>query len=300
MDDGDRYLVEQAGTVVTFEGRAVGSLLHRLMPLLDGTRTVEDLENELGPSVAPAIEQALGLLESHRLLVDGPTATETDDALAVTADFAVTVNRRGNRAAAGRAVAAAHVAVLGSGASAAEVARQLGQLGVGRVEPHPIDGVPSTDAFVLAAPCAAEVSALSPINGRALEQGSPWLQLLPFDGRVVVVGPLFVPGTTACRRCYTLRRGACSGYEEDFDLVEEAPMRVRAPLPLVAMGASLAALVTLRWLTTADPALPGRFYSVDVGSILGLSHGHVLRVPRCPECGPPPQAVPAPWFVETT
>ena len=128
----------------------------------------------------------------------------------------------------------------------------------------------------------------------------PWLQVLPFDGRLVVVGPLFVPGVSACRQCYVLRRAACSGYDDDFDIVERVPARAAAPAPLASLSAALASLLALRWVTTRDPALPGRLYAVEVGVVLRLSHDHVLRVPRCPVCGSPEQAVPSPWFEATT
>lgn len=297
--DGKRYLVEQAGTVVTFEGRAVDTLLERLVPLLDGTRTVDELAHVLGPSVAPAIDQALSLLESHRLLVNGPSPNDADVAVAAALEFAVGVNRRKDRAEAVQALRDAHVAILGSGPGAAEAAKQLERTGVGRVDALGMDSEPPSGSFVLAAPCPDEVPLLADVNERALARGGSWLQLLPFDGRVVVAGPLFVPGLSACHRCYLLRRGACSGYEEDFGLIETTPVRAPSPSPVAALGASLATLVSLRWLATSDPSLPGRFYALDVRSVLGLSYEVVLRVPRCPACGPPPRAVPLPWFAET-
>jgi bacteriocin biosynthesis cyclodehydratase domain-containing protein len=293
--DGRRYLVEQAGTLVTFEGRAVGPLLDRLMPLLDGTRTVDDLSVELGPSVAPAVDRALSLLETHGLLVEGPaprTASETVTA----ADFAVTVNRRANRTAAGQALEEARVAVAGSGSGADATAHHLEAIGIGRVEALAIDAEPPSDAFVVAVPGHAQVPELARLNEHALAAGVPWLQLLPFDGRVLVVGPLFLPGTSACQRCYRLRRGACSGYEEDFELIEREPLRAPAPAPLTAIGASLAVLLVLRWLTTWDATVPGRFYALEMGSVVGLSYERLLRVPRCPACGPPARSVPSPWF----
>jgi bacteriocin biosynthesis cyclodehydratase domain-containing protein len=121
------------------------------------------------------------------------------------------------------------------------------------------------------------------------------LQLLPFDGRRVVVGPLFVPGTTGCHRCFVMRRAACSGYEEDFDVVEAAPLRAVAPSAVATVAAALGAVVALRWSTTHDPSLPGSFYALEVGTILTLSHHRLLRVPRCTSCGPPARAVPSPW-----
>jgi bacteriocin biosynthesis cyclodehydratase domain-containing protein len=162
----------------------------------------------------------------------------------------------------------------------------------------PIDDEPEGD-FVVAAPAVDEVARLARLNERALERRLPWLQVLPFDGRIIVAGPLFLPGESACRACFVLRRGACSGYEEDFDLVEREALKVVAPAPLIAIGAGIAAQIAVRWLATRDPTLPGRFYALDVGVVLRLSHAQVLRVPRCPACGTPQRAVPSPWFEET-
>lgn len=292
--DGDRYLLENGGTVVTLEGGAARTLLPRLLPLLDGTRTLDDLAAELGP-IAPAIEQAVAVLEANRLLTDGVVAGMPDSVTAA-ATFAAAVTRRTSEASAAAAIGTAHVVVLGSGDGAAEASRQLEQLGIGRVEVAEIDAEHPDGVFVLAAPAPHETSALPAFNERALERGTAWLQVVPFDGRVVVAGPLFLPGITACHRCYLLRRGACSGYEEDFDVLERETLRVSSPAALTAIAVGLAALTALRWITTSDPTLPGSLYAVELHSIVRLSHARLLRVPRCPACGPHSRGVPSPWF----
>ena len=96
-----------------------------------------------------------------------------------------------------------------------------------------------------------------------------------------------------------MRRAACSGYEDDFELVERLPLHARAPLPLLAVAAGLAATVAIRWLTVTDPSLPGQYHAVECGHPLGVSSHRLLRVPRCPDCGPFDRAVPSPWFAET-
>ena len=72
VEDDARVLVEHGGTLVTLEGRAAGSLLPALLPLLDGTRTVDDVGAAVGERARPAVDRALELLAHHRLLVDGP------------------------------------------------------------------------------------------------------------------------------------------------------------------------------------------------------------------------------------
>lgn len=294
VEDGDRLLVEYGGTLVTFEGRAVRALLPRLLPLLDGSRTPSEIALELGSTAAPAVDRALALLARRGLLTDGPPGDAETPATAA-ATFAAAVTRLASPAEARAALETTDAVVLGSGVVAEEAARALRRSGFGSVESTPIDAAPRPDALVVVAPDRSELDELDSLGRRRLDGAGPWLQLLPFDGRRLVVGPLFVPGTTGCRRCFVMRRAACSGYEDDFDVVEKAPLRAAAPFALATAAAGLGALVALRWSTTHDPSLPGSFYALEVGTIATLSHHRLLRVPRCTACGPPARAVPSPW-----
>ena len=294
VEDGSRLLFEHGGTVVTLEGRAVRALLPSLLPLLDGTRTQDELLAALGPPVEPAVVRALALLAEHGLLVDGDPGRPNGTPRTAAASYVAAVTRRTTVARASAALGEAKVVVLGSGIGAVATAVQLEAAGFERVERRPIDGPAEADAFVVASPCAEELEGLGPLNRRRLDENGAWMQVLPYDGRHLVVGPLFLPEASACRACYLARRGACSGYEEDFERIEAAPVRASAPPSLAAAAAAIAAVVALRWCTIRDATLPGRLYALDPGPILRLSHHRVLRVPRCPECGPT-RAVPSPW-----
>lgn len=294
VEDDGRVLVEHGGTLVTLEGGAARALLPQLLPLLDGTRTLGDLATALGPTIAPAIENALGLLAEHQLLTDGPPSGDGPGGAA--ASYAAAVTRATTPSAARRALEAAHVTVLGAGATADEVRRQLALAGIQRVDALPLEAEPVEGSFVVAAPEHTELQALMQVNDRALGCGDPWLQVLPYDGRSVVAGPVFVPGTSGCRACFVARRAAASGFDEDFDLVEQVPSRTPLPATLVAIAAALATVVAIRWLTTADPTLPGRFYALEPGVVVQLRFERLLRVPRCGACGPHTVAVPSPWF----
>jgi bacteriocin biosynthesis cyclodehydratase domain-containing protein len=295
VEDRGRVLVEHGGTVVTLEGRAATALLPRLLPLLDGTRTTAEIAEALGQVAGPAVSKALSLLADNGLLVEGPLVPP-DDARTETATFAACVTGRTTQAAARERLAAARVAVLGSGAVGREIRRLQRQSGVGWVHVFPADSPPPEVSLVVAAPSRTEVPALERLNELALERGQPWLQVLPYDGRFVVAGPLFLPGVSACRACWLTRRAACSGYEDDFELVERQPARAPSSAPVVALGAALATVLAVRWLTTADPGLPGRYYALETRAIMHLRFDHLLRVPRCATCGPPKSGVPSPWF----
>ena len=299
--DRDRLLLEHAGTVVTLEGRAATVLMPVLLPLLDGTRTVEEVVAALGPVAEPAIARALDLLNGHGLLLDGDRSASDDDGRREPGDAALFVasQRRTSPSEARTALAGARVAIAGSGIVSGEIARLLEAAGVGDVCLAALDAPPDAETLFIAAPSADTTAELVAVNERRLEAGAPWLQVLPTDGRLVVIGPLFLPGVSACHACYQLRRGACSGYEDDFAAVAAAPARAPFPRALVAAAAGIAATSTLRWLAARDPVLPGRFYALETGPLLTLSCHHVLRVPRCPACGPPSTAMPAPWYRET-
>lgn len=297
--DGTRTMLEHAGSVVTLEGRAAATLLPALLPLLDGTRTVEGLVRELGTVTEPAVANALGLLARHGLLLDGPPGLDGDGppgAVAAALFVASTTRRTSPREARG-ALAAARVVVAGSGAAARELAALIADAGVGTVLRTPL--AEAACDVVVAVPSGEEVRRLDEVNGRCLDAGRPWFQVLPSDGRLVVVGPLFLPGLSACHVCYRLRRGACSDFEDDFEAVDAVASRAASPRALVTTAAGVATVLLIRWLAARDPSLPGRFYALETGAVLGLSHHHVLRVPRCPACGDAAAPPPAPWYRET-
>jgi bacteriocin biosynthesis cyclodehydratase domain-containing protein len=299
VSDRGRVLLEHGATVVTLEGRGAATLMPELLPLLDGSRTVDELEETMGRPIAPAVERALTLLAENNLLLDGPQASRAADPVTAAATFAAAVTRRVAPDVAREALVTATVAVLGSGLNAAEIARQLELTGVERVEALAFGAARADGAFLIAAPDSHEVAHLEGLNEMLLQRGQAWLQVLPYDGRQLVVGPLILPGTSACRACFSLRRAACSGYEDDFDLVETAPARAPMPSPIVSVAAGVAALLAVRWLTARDVSLPGRLYSFEAGPVLRLTHHLVLRVPRCTVCGPSTaRAVPLPWFRE--
>jgi bacteriocin biosynthesis cyclodehydratase domain-containing protein len=152
---------------------------------------------------------------------------------------------------------------------------------------------------VIAAPAPPELACLESWNERALAAGTPWLQVLPYDGRFAAVGPLFVPHQTCCSTCYRLRRRANVPYPDEFDAVEAASIAARVPPSVDAIVAGLAATLALRWLVIRDHALPGSFYALELGLVFSLQRHIVHRVPRCPACsGLDEVAPPLPWYKE--
>jgi bacteriocin biosynthesis cyclodehydratase domain-containing protein len=294
----DEVVLEYGQRIVCLAGRAGAVLLPVLLPLLDGTHTLDEIVEVLGEPARPAIEAALERLHELNLLLDGPPLSDDVPApLSATAEFLVAL-RPGEVALEGAlaALRSRSVAVVGSGPAAVEVARLLGLSGVCvRREQSISSGID----LAVCAPAPSQLPTLADWNEQALASGQPWLQVLPFDGRYASVGPLYLPGETCCFECFRLRRLANldAGYE--LALLEASPAAYPVPPALQALVAGIAVTLALEWLVLHDHHVPSAFYAVEVGQVLGLSLNHVYRVPRCPACsGLADVSAPLPWHKE--
>jgi bacteriocin biosynthesis cyclodehydratase domain-containing protein len=297
--EGDRILFHYGESLLTLEGKAAARLLPALLPLLDGTRTVDEIAAYLGEPVRPAIDKALRLFQEHLLLTSGPLPDAAEpygraaEFLAATDPVDRSVAQTLER------LETANAGLVGSGPLAEEVARLLRLSGVGGLERLAWDVRADAEArldLVLAVPSGEELPRLADWNQTALVAGVPWLQLLPFDGRFLAIGPLYVPGETACFECYSLRRASNVDYPSEFLALGRVPARHPAAPTLDRAAAGLAATVAVRWLAHRDEFLPGHWHALEYEWELRLSSHFVYRVPRCPACsGLARQAPPLPW-----
>jgi bacteriocin biosynthesis cyclodehydratase domain-containing protein len=297
--EGDRVLFHYGESLLTVEGKAAVRLLPALLPLLDGTRTVDDIAAYLGEPVRPAIDKALRLFQEHFLLTNGPLP-DAAGPLRRSAEFlAATDPGGGSVEKMLETLQGASAGVIGSGPLAEEVARLLRLSGVGGLDRLDWDASPDSRLeleVVVAAPSGEELLRLVDWNRAALAARSPWLQLLPFDGRFVAIGPLYVPGETACFECYRLRRASNLDYPSEFLTLEQAPARHPAAPTLDRAVAGFAATLVLRWLVHRDQFLPGLWYALEHEWELRLNPHFVYRVPRCSACSDlDRQAPPLPW-----
>jgi bacteriocin biosynthesis cyclodehydratase domain-containing protein len=291
VEDGDRLLLEHARSVVVLEGAAVRALLPTLLPLLDGSRTADEVATELGEPAGPAIDRALELLAAHGLLVEGPRPAEGEPpaAAAVAAEYGLSLSAAATR------LRSARVGVVGGSAVGAAVARLLHASGVGGV--RQLDwGEGAEVDIAVAAPAGQEARALSGWNALAIEQGLRWLPLRPYDGQSLTVGPLVVPGESCCYECLLLRLEGHVEYGRDLRRIEESPVQAVAGAPLDAMAAGLASQLVLGWLGGCDTRLPGLLHVLETRPSPALAAHRVLRVPRCPACSPAERiATSLPW-----
>lgn len=291
----ERVVLEYADSTLVLEGGAVRRLVPALLPLLDGHHTIDEILFELGPAAEPAVELVLAELQARDLLTNGPSLpaeTPGDD----TAVFVAALERDGSPRAVRARLASQRAVVAGDGAHAGELARVLALSGLETVRRVSL-AAPAHDGadLLVAAPGAAELGLLDGLNERSLRDGTPWFQVLPFDGRMAAIGPLYIPGETCCRRCYLLRRAAASGYPDEFWPLQRAAADRRMPPFLSSIVTGLAAYVAVRWLLRRDPTLSGLVLALELTPAVSLSAHAVFRVPRCPVCSSCP-ADPLPWY----
>jgi len=201
------------------------------------------------------------------------------------------------------------VVVTGSGLPTLEISRHLVKMGVGRlivldtgqadedtIAAHDLTCVnPFVEVSVVRRPedlsgslggVAPNVVIYAPevfeeelarwLNGVSVRLRVPWLPYRQ-QGFSVEIGPLVIPGETACYVCYELRRKATGSAAMDSG---------REPLGShVVLGADLVAIEAMKCLTDmVEPVTRGRLWRLDL--VRGSVDLHpVLRLPRCPACG---------------
>lgn len=260
-----------------------GGAFVRLLPRLDGSRTVPMLVDDLAGVVsAPELFYALDDLAAQGYLVDGADDGEADP------------------------TTAAFWHLDGVGASAAlervglrtvEVAA-VGSPGVRRAADALEEALRESGARVDGAAPALRIVVvddylrrqLAADNEASLRARRPWA-LCRLSGATAWLGPVFLPGDTGCWACLASRLRANRQAERYLAARRgEEPVAPAGGMTgaSLALGAALLVTDVVRWLATdAQPVLAGRVVTVDVRT--GATRHHVLaRRPQCPACGPPP------------
>jgi ribosomal protein S12 methylthiotransferase accessory factor len=127
-------------------------------------------------------------------------------------------------------------------------------------------------------------------NARSLISAKPWLLTKPV-GMETWIGPMFVPGKTACWECLVQR---LRGHRK---LEEYVARRTGTDAPVGAISARIAstqhatlaeaATEITRWIGTGGKStLLDRVVSTSVLT-LERTHHRLIRRPQCPSCGSP-------------
>ena len=277
--DGDRLLLEHGQSVVALEGAAVRTLLPHLLPLLDGTRTYDDLVDRLGAAASPALDHALGHACLPRSGRRGASrAARQLDARRMRSRPRSTSRRRSPPSVCAKARSVSSAPRRRARRSracsiSAASARSAGSVGnrarLGRSRSRRAGGRRARRARVVEPPRARDRDALAAVRA--------------YDGRLAAVGPLIVPGESCCYECVLLRRAANVEYGEHLrDGGGAARGAGRRGVRRARRGSRGSSRASLDRRPRHDPAR--RAPRGRGRPALSVSEHVVLRVPRCPVC----------------
>lgn len=310
-------LVERPGVLHLFDGRRVVSFRGDE----EGTRAIRLAANGGTPDHrADEVDSARADLDSGTRIHEHPTSDVPPEVQAarelLTRLGLVTNNDTSATFSAGAAFASAAVAGWVSPDTAHERLRETCVYvweGTGRRLLHalrdcgltcaPLDGPQAISALdprhsLVVAVASNDCPPLRPerANQACLEAGVTWLPVGCYDGAVVPVGPLMIPGQTACMECLHLRLSANVEY---WDTYRDVSTAAAAPTPpaLREWAFAVTGLMLLRWIANRDAALPGRLFTLAPDQ-LDIRQSVVYRVPRCSVCAAPDfVTAAAPWDI---
>ena len=216
--ESGRSVLRYAGSVLEFEGAAAERLLPHLLPLLDGTRTVDDVVGGAGRSASARRSSTRSPSCARTTCSPSRSPPASRRAGARSCSRRRRVTRCAERPRAPRSAEACIVRQRPRrrAARAHPAGERRARRGAARL------GRRATRRARRRRSLEAELPRLEEWNERALDARATWMQVLPFDGRFAAVGPVFVPGQTACHECYRWRRDST---------IAPAPDRTTGALP---------------------------------------------------------------------
>ena len=339
----DRYQVRGAEYVSVLRGTAVRDIFKSLLPLLNGEYTTDELIEKLEGISRPEIVRALilklgelGILEDASDKDHRELSPEQAQAYRNQMMFFGIVNRdsqESNEARFQKALLDSKLSIIGTGELASRVAAECARAGIGTVvgvnltneaatlktggsgiiesRGVAIEDAGAIEETVAAAPPSLlalaldrpEPAFLDRVNKMALDLSVPMLHSR-INGTEGIVGPLVVPGKTACLKCHHLRMIRNYDFYDEYveweQWIEGEGKYKRSPAatigPFTSIVAGLAALEIIKRLSGFyEPELFGKFLKINALTLEIIPH-KVLRIPRCPSCGKlRDKAVFTPW-----
>lgn len=256
-----------------------GRLYERLVPLLDGRLSTDDLVAALADEFdAARVYYALLLLEKNGHLTEAIPPHIAPEQAAFWSGLGL------DPAAALSALAAQPVALHSVGMVDLEpLQTALSRLGIRRRDEEPSLAIVLTDDYRRAE--------LAELNARFQAARQPWLVLRP-NGHEPWIGPLYRPEDAGCHACLTKRLAdhrqaeafAARHHRQDAPLIT-----ARALLPTTQqLVAELAVLGIAQHLAGAASSLAGAVISLDSRTLATREH-RLLPDAFCPVCGAPPR-----------
>lgn len=126
------------------------------------------------------------------------------------------------------------------------------------------------------------------INKVGIQTKKPWA-LVYIDGSEGMIGPIIIPGETACYNELEIQREACIGFKDEYLLYKEylEDERVNVPCAILPMYLNVisnwASILISRFLINKDPTLLEKCIFVNFED-LSLDFATIMKLPRCPAC----------------
>jgi hypothetical protein len=269
----DGWVAEGGPRRELLTGRTATELFPRLLPLLDGTRSIAEIAGVLRIPAVP-LQRVVEVLRQRGLL--HLLHTPTEDGQTAGSPMSTFLRRSvpdGRGDAMERRLRAAQTRVIGTGLLAALIADLLDRSGVTVVEPRPGPASGARESATTLVISVAEPGAAS--GAPASPSESAWLPLdRTRDG--VLLGPLLHVAGAVCPPCRWADIG--DGWPAGWaDPADEAA--------LAGIAAGVAAGVALRYLAGyRTPSRAGETLLV-VGPAGPPREHVVVRRPDCPACG---------------
>jgi ribosomal protein S12 methylthiotransferase accessory factor len=283
------YVISERGVTVLS-----GAYAERLAPLLDGTRSLtqlaQEMAAELGELAAAEVGRILDKMASAGLLdfrpPSGPAAAVTPDGPA--AAFWSLAGLNADEAASVVGTGTVEIVALGSAQAAASAATACA--GSGLAWRHQGAENTAENTMVSLVLCEDYLDPrLHAVNDRHLASGRPWMLAKPTGARAWI-GPMFRPGSGPCWACLATR---LEGTRDETHLLRRVlgsqafPAAPEASLPASRTAAlHLAVMELAKWLAGVRDEGQQAIYILDMLSLRGRHHA-VDRRPQCARCGAP-------------
>lgn len=320
----DVYQVRGAEFLSVLRAKSIGQLFEHLLPLLNGEYTIEQIVEKLDGIAPPdTIRSIIKKLLVSTILEDadensghGLPAEQAGGYRNQIMFFEITSQQK-SAAECQKALQESKVSVIGGGELASKVALECAQAGVGTIvdvnltvtalkgngqkpttsEPEDMDAIerllatdpPSLIAIALDRP---EPESLERVNQLSQDYKIPLIHSRIY-GTEGIVGPLVIPGKTACLKCHHLRMMRNYDFYDEYvaweKWIKNEGRQKRSATPstgsFTSVIAGMTALEIIKQVSGFhEPELYGRFLTVNSLSFEVMPHP-VLKIPRCPSCG---------------
>jgi ribosomal protein S12 methylthiotransferase accessory factor len=283
VEVGDGQLeLRAAGTYYTLRHPLLAAAFRAVADRLAGTHDPESIAAGLPPGVEPpTVLFLLKVLRSLGLLLEG---VDLEGAGAARERLLHFSHFSAEPAAIERRLATASVQVTGADPLAERVAALLRASGCERLERLAAAELEERGPATLLIACADAPSGerMAAVNVAALGAGQPWLRAVA-HGTHAWLGPLVLPGESACIACLETRERANA--RGNGEMPQLPPGSIGAFAPQLELLAAQAAAEAVRFLGgLCPPATVGHVFELSATSPLAQRHA-LLRDPRCPACG---------------